>query len=68
MEKEDSKIVFVFLCDYCGKMFDTLQVVSRHELLCLNRSKNKSCFRCGHEGHYTSSCSNTTHQNGYVFK
>ena len=69
MDKKDSKIVTVILCDYCGKMFDTLPVVSRHELLCCEqRNINKRCFRCGHDGHYASSCSNTIHKNGYVFK
>lgn len=65
MDKE----VIIFLCDFCGKMFDSLPIVSHHEQsCCLKNSVSKSCFRCGREGHYASSCSNTTHKNGYVFK
>jgi cellular nucleic acid-binding protein len=68
----------VWVCKYCDKEFDEETKCEYHEKYCNSKqhkcrshndsdsdSDSDSCFRCGREGHYASSCYDIKHVNGY---
>lgn len=48
-------------CSKCNKEFIDYNKCVKHERYC---KANKSCFRCGREGHYASVCYASRHTNG----
>jgi hypothetical protein len=67
----------VWSCNYCKKEFEKEDKCKNHERFCNSKTKNiiihdynnnkynNCCFRCGREGHYSSSCYASKHINGY---
>jgi cellular nucleic acid-binding protein len=54
-------------CDYCDRTFTTRFGCSIHEKTCCKTvQSNGVCYKCGRDGHYSSSCYATTHKNGYL--
>jgi len=63
----------VWGCEYCGKEFIEKRKCEYHENHCNSKYKKQiiydnSCFRCGREGHYASSCYASKHIKGYYLK
>lgn len=59
----------VFLCNYCGKEFETSNGASYHERMYCKKNKNiksDKCYRCGRHGHYASNCYASKHINGKI--
>jgi len=66
----------VWVCEYCDKEFKEENKCAYHEKYCNSKYKSynrynnmdedeDSCFRCGREGHYASSCYASKHIDGY---
>ena len=65
-DEDEDEYEEVWACEYCGKEFLEERKCEYHEKYCMNSYKNNNtCFRCGREGHYASSCYASTHINGY---
>jgi len=74
LETDSEEEYEVWFCGYCRKEFETEKGCIFHEnIYCKKKNKksvvyvnnNISCFRCGREGHYSSTCYATKHINGY---
>ena len=66
----DEEYEEVWICERCGKEFTDENKCEYHEKYCNLKNKkiynfNNNCFRCGREGHYSSSCYATKHIKGY---
>ena len=65
-------------CEYCNKIFMDMRKCVYHEKYCDSKNvkiikydhayDDNSCFRCGREGHYASSCYASKHIDGYYIK
>lgn len=57
----------VWCCEYCDKEFEEEKQCMYHERYCKKKYDNQkdTCFRCGRDSHYASSCYASTHKNGY---
>lgn len=55
----------VWVCESCEMEFDSEYDCEIHEKHC---NSNNTCFRCGRDGHYASSCYASKHINGYYLK
>jgi len=76
----DSDEEEIWGCEHCGKEFIEKRKCEYHEKNCNSTYKKQiiykssesdddnSCFRCGREGHYASSCYASKHINGYYLK
>ena len=75
-ESDDSENIWG--CNYCEKEFTDMKKCEYHEKFCNSRNKkynkyeneedvidNDCCFRCGRDGHFTSSCYASKHIKGY---
>ncbi len=58
----------IWECEYCDKEFFEEEKWINHENNCIKKENNNYCFRCGREGHYSSSCYATKHINGYYLR
>ena len=66
----DEEYEEVWICERCRKEFTDENKCEYHEKYCNLKNKkmynfNNNCFRCGREGHYSSSCYATKHIKGY---
>jgi hypothetical protein len=73
----DEEYEDVWMCGYCEKEFTEEKKCEYHERYCNSKNKKQiiyesnddvTCFRCGREGHYASSCYASKHINGYYLK
>ena len=75
----DEEYEEVWGCEYYGKEFIEENKCEYHKKYCNSKYKKQiiyesdyyvdtSCFRCGREGHYASSCYASKHINGYYLK
>ena len=57
----------VWACKYCEKEFSEEKGCDYHESYCISKKKIKqiTCYRCGREGHYATTCYTSTHIDGY---
>ena len=73
------KTEYVWVCECCGKEFNEEQKCEHHIKYCNSKKQNdddddddddeiNSCFRCGRDGHYASSCYALKHIKGYYIK
>ena len=67
------EIEYSYICENCNTEFESEKECLKHEKYCNSKKKstkknNNSCFRCGREGHYASSCYASKHINGYYLK
>jgi hypothetical protein len=59
----------VWCCENCGKEFEEEYKCEYHEKYCNKKANdNVICFRCGREGHYSTSCYASKHIKGYYLK
>lgn len=60
-------IVDIWECRYCGKEFSSEKGCLYHENRYCNKKKRGglSCYRCGRDGHYASTCYAKSHVDGY---
>lgn len=69
----------VYCCEKYNKEFNSIKGLNYHKnVYCnkskednkvkKNKSKNNTCYRCGHSNHFVSDCYATTHIKGYQLK
>ena len=59
----------VWCCEYCDRTFTTAFGAGVHEKSCKEKnSKQDTCYRCGREGHYATTCYASKHIKGYYIK
>lgn len=67
-DDSDEEECEVWVCENCGKEFMEEKSAIKHEKYCNYQNNNDSCFRCGREGHYASSCYASIHIRGYYLR
>jgi predicted GIY-YIG superfamily endonuclease len=56
-------------CEYCDRTFTTAFGCGVHEKFCKEKnSRQDTCYRCGREGHYATTCYASKHIKGYYLK
>ena len=59
----------IWCCEHCDKEFEEEYKCEYHEKSCKEKNTNKdTCYRCGREGHYATSCYASKHIKGYYLK
>ncbi len=55
-------------CEYCDGLFVSEYACEKHEQTCARKkqSNHDTCYRCGYNGHYASSCYAARHVKGYT--
>ena len=68
-DDEEEEDECVWCCEYCDRTFTTAFGAGVHEKSCKEKNTNKdTCYRCGREGHYATSCYASKHIKGYYLK
>ena len=69
IEETDDDDEYVWCCEYCDRTFTTAFGAGVHEKSCKEKNSNQdTCFRCGREGHYSTTCYASKHIKGYYLK
>ena len=72
-EEESSDKECEWCCEYCDRTFTTAFGAGVHEKSCKKKNTKQSttigtCYRCGREGHYATTCYASKHIKGYYLK
>ena len=68
-DDEEEEDECVWCCEYCDRTFTTAFGAGVHEKSCKEKNTNKdTCYRCGREGHYATTCYASKHIKGYYLK
>jgi len=63
---DESEYEDIWCCEYCEKEFTDERKCANHEKKCGAKPRKNCCYRCGREGHYSTSCYASTHIKGYI--
>lgn len=68
-DDSDEEYEEIWCCEYCDKEFEEEYKCEYHEKSCKEKNTNKdTCYRCGREGHYATTCYASKHIKGYYLK
>ena len=68
-DDSDEEYEEIWCCEYCDKEFEEENKCEYHEKSCKEKNTNKdTCYRCGREGHYATTCYASKHIKGYYLK